>query len=104
MILAAIYMIIPGINRIHGNKCPFSLFNHNINLPYSVSCYLSVIFVQSTILDCLLAVQVKNEKETMIIRKLFCFKIICHHVHAQICGKFCTYKKQQHAHSFVVFY
>ena len=25
MVLAAIYMIIPGYYRIHGNKCPFSL-------------------------------------------------------------------------------
>ena len=25
MVLAAIYIIIPGYYRIHGNKCPFSL-------------------------------------------------------------------------------
>ena len=25
MILAAIYIIIPGYYRFHGNKCPFSL-------------------------------------------------------------------------------
>ena len=25
MVMAAIYIIIPGYYRIHGNKCPFSL-------------------------------------------------------------------------------
>ena len=59
-----------------------------------VSCYLNVSFIHSTILDCLPDFQVINEKETLIINKLFCFKInICHNVHAQIFGKFCIYKK-----------
>ena len=48
------------ILRIHGNKCPFSLLNHSINLPYSVSCFLNVSFIHSTILDCLPAFQVIN--------------------------------------------
>ena len=65
---------------------------HLLFLPYSVSCYLNVSFIHSTILDCLLAFQVIKEKETLIINKLFCFKIICHNVHAQIYGTFCIYK------------
>ena len=28
MVLVVIYIIIPGFYRIHGNKCPFSLYNH----------------------------------------------------------------------------
>ena len=70
MVLAAIYIIIPGYYRIHGNKCPFSLYNHYINLPYSVSCFLNVSFIHS-----LPAFHVINKKETLIINKLFCFKI-----------------------------
>ena len=47
-----------------------------INLPYSVSYYLNDTgFIYGTILDCLPAFQVINEKETLIINKLFCFKI-----------------------------
>ena len=38
-------------------------------------CYLNVSFIHSTILDCLPAFPVINEKETLIINKLFCFKI-----------------------------
>ena len=45
-----------------------------INVPYSVSCYLNVSFIHSTILDCLPAFQVINEKETLII-KVVLFKI-----------------------------
>ena len=75
MVLVAIYIIIPGYYHIHGYKCAFSLSNHYINLPYSVSCFLNVSFVHSTILACLPAFQVINEKETLIINKLFCFKI-----------------------------
>ena len=37
--------------------------------------YLNVSFIHSTILDCLPAFQVINEKETLIINKLFCFQI-----------------------------
>ena len=48
--------------------------NHYINLPYSVSCFLNVSFIHSTILDCLPAFQVINKKETLIIKKLFRFK------------------------------
>ena len=44
-------------------------------LAYSVSCYLIVSFIHSTILDSLPAFQVKNKKETLINNKLFCFKI-----------------------------
>ena len=44
-------------------------------MPYSVSCYLIVSFIHSTILDCLPAFHVINEKETLIIDKLFCFQI-----------------------------
>ena len=51
MVLVAIYIIIQGYYRIHGNTCPFSLNNHYIDLPYSVSCFLNVSFIQSTILD-----------------------------------------------------
>ena len=40
-----------------------------INLPYSVSSYLNFSFIHSTILDCLPAFQVINEKETFIINK-----------------------------------
>ena len=57
---AAFYIIISRYYRIHGNKCPFSLLNHSINLPYSVSCFLNVSFIHSTILDCLPAFQVIN--------------------------------------------
>ena len=46
-----------------------------INLPYSVSCYLNVSFIHTTILDSLPAFQVINKKETLIIKKLLCFKI-----------------------------
>ena len=60
MVLAAFYIIISRYYRIHGNKCPFSLLNHSINLPYSVSCFLNVSFIHSTILDCLPAFQVIN--------------------------------------------
>ena len=56
-------------------KCPFSLLNHSINLPYSVSCFLNVSFIHSTILDCLQAFQVINYKEISILNKSFCFKI-----------------------------
>ena len=45
-----------------------------INLPYSLSCYINVSLIRSTILDYLTAVQVINEKETLIINKLFYFK------------------------------
>ena len=55
-----IYIIISRYYRIHGNKSPFSLLNHSINLPYSVSCFLNVSFIHSTILDCLPAFQVIN--------------------------------------------
>ena len=75
MVLAAIYIIIPGCYHIHGYKCPFSLYIHNLIWPYSISCYLNVSFDHSTILDCLPAFQVIIEKETLIINKLFCFKI-----------------------------
>ena len=75
MVLAAFYIIISRYYRIHGNKCPFSLLNHSINLPYSVSCFLNVSFIHSTILDCLPAFQVINKKEISIINKSFCFKI-----------------------------
>ena len=68
MDMAAIYIVIPGYYRRHGNKCPFS-----INLPYSLSCYLNVSFIYSTILDCLLAFQMINDKENLIINKLFCY-------------------------------
>ena len=44
------------------------------NLPYSVSCYLNVRFIHSTILDYLIAFQVINETETLIVNKSFCFK------------------------------
>ena len=60
MVLAAIYIIISGYYRIQGNECPFSLYNHYIKLPYSVSCFLNVSFIHSTILDCLPAFQVIN--------------------------------------------
>ena len=36
---------------------------HYINLPYSVSCFLNVSFIISTILDCLPAFQVKIRKK-----------------------------------------
>ena len=75
MVLAAFYIIISRYYRIHGNKCPFSLLNYSINLPYSVSCFLNVSFIHSTILDCLSAFQVINLKEISIINKSFCFKI-----------------------------
>ena len=42
-------------------------------MPNSVSCNLNVSFIHSTILDCLPAFQVINEKETLIINKLFLF-------------------------------
>ena len=58
--LAAFHIIISRYYRIHGNKCPFSLLNHSINLAYSVSCFLNVSFIHSTILDCLPAFQVIN--------------------------------------------
>ena len=60
-------------------------------MPYSVSCYLNVSFIHSTILDCLPAFQVLNEKETLITNK--CFVLKCHNVHAQIYGAYCIYKK-----------
>ena len=60
MVLAAFNIIISRYYHIHGNKCPFSLLNHSINLPYSVSCFLNVSFIHSTILDCLPAFQVIN--------------------------------------------
>ena len=75
MVLTAFYIIISRYYRIHGNKCPFSLLNHSINLPYSVSCFLNVSFIHSTILDCLPAFQVINKNEISIINKSFCFKI-----------------------------
>ena len=43
-------------------------------LPYSVSCYLNLSFIHSTILDCLTTFQVINAKETLTINKLFCSK------------------------------
>ena len=46
-----------------------------VNVPYSVSCYLNISFIHSTILDCLPAFQVIDEKETLIINELFCIKI-----------------------------
>ena len=49
MVLTAIYIINPGYYRIHGNRCPFSLYNHYINLSYSVSSFLNVSFIHSTI-------------------------------------------------------
>ena len=60
MVLVAIYIIISGYYRVQGNECPFSLYNHYIKLPYSVSCFLNVSFIDSTILDCLPAFQVIN--------------------------------------------
>ena len=60
MVFVVIYIIIPGYYRIHGNKCPFSLLNHYINLPYSVSCFLNVSLIHNTTLDCLPAFQVIN--------------------------------------------
>ena len=48
MALTAIYIVIPGYYRIHGNKCPFSLKKLDISLPYSVSCYFQmlVLFIE----------------------------------------------------------
>ena len=80
MVLAAIYIIIPGYYRIHGNKCPFSqLIIYKLAL--TVLSYFNVSFNHSRMFDCQPAFQVINEKETLIINKLFCFKI-CHNVHA----------------------
>ena len=42
----AVYIIIPGYYRIHG---------YYINLPYSVSCFLNVSFIHSTILTSFLS-------------------------------------------------
>ena len=70
--------------NLHNNSriLPYSLvinvrlvYKLDINLPQSVSFYLNVSFIQSTILDSLQAFQVINKKETLIIDKLFCFKI-----------------------------
>ena len=47
----------------------------DINLSYSVSCYLNVSFIHSMILDSLPAFKVINNKENLINNKLFCFKI-----------------------------
>ena len=76
MVLTAIYMIIPGYYRIHILVINVRLVYKIIymNLSFSVSCYLNASFIHSTILDCLTAFQVINEKETLIINKLFCFK------------------------------
>ena len=45
-------------------------------MPNSISCYLNVGFIHSTILDCLPAFQIINENETLIVDKLFCFQIL----------------------------
>ena len=50
-------------------------------------------FIHSTILDCLLAFQVINEKENFDNQQVAFLKQICHYVHAQIYGTFCIYKK-----------
>ena len=66
---AAIYLIIPGYYRTHGNKSLFS-----INLPYSVSFYLNVSFIHNTNSD-------------------YVLKQLCHNVHDKNMVHFYIYKK-----------
>ena len=42
---------------------------------FSILLFKCCFFIQSTILDCLPAFQVINEKESLIVNKFFCFKI-----------------------------
>ena len=78
LLFLTINSVTTGVRELNGTS-QISLVTHDaksdINLPYSLSCYLIASFIHSTILDSLPAFQVINKKEIFIINKLFCFKI-----------------------------